>query len=194
MINNKYINIALVLAIITVFYNVIEGLVSVYFGVSDESLSLFGFGVDSFVEVLSGIGIWHMMMRIKRNGNEQRDGFEKRALTITGISFYILSAGLILTIAYNIYTGHKPETTFWGIVISSISILTMILLMRFKLKIGKTLKSDAIIADANCTRTCVYSVHLGSSIMLSGKVKNLWTNQKGWNVPAVMIKNRCKKS
>ena len=42
---------AYALALITIFYNVLEGLVSVFFGVEDETLSLFGFGLDSFVEV-----------------------------------------------------------------------------------------------------------------------------------------------
>ncbi len=45
------------LAMITIGYNIIEGVVSIWFGVADETLSLFGFGVDSFVEVISGIGI-----------------------------------------------------------------------------------------------------------------------------------------
>jgi len=152
----KMINIALLLAVITVFYNILEGLISVYFGVEDETLSLFGFGLDSFVEVMSGIGIWHMIMRIKNNKSRNTDNFEKTALKVTGISFYILTIGLILTVAYNVYTGHKPKTTFWGVIISSISILTMILLMYFKLNAGKKLKSDAIIADAHCTKTCVY--------------------------------------
>jgi divalent metal cation (Fe/Co/Zn/Cd) transporter len=156
MENRRMWNIALLLAIITVFYNVVEGLVSVYFGISDETLSLFGFGLDSFIEVLSGIGIWHMVVRIRNNNDESRDDFEKTALKITGLSFYILTIGLLLTVAYNLYTGHKPETTFWGVVISLISIATMILLMRFKIKIGKKVNSDAIIADANCTKTCVY--------------------------------------
>lgn len=154
--NKKMWNIALILAVITVFYNILEGLVSIYFGVADETLALFGFGIDSFIEVMSGIGVWHMIIRIKNNNNENRDSFEKTALTITGISFYILTAGLMITMVYNIYMGHKPQTTFWGIIISLVSILTMIFLMRSKLSIGKKLNSDAIIADANCTRTCVY--------------------------------------
>ncbi len=131
-------------------------LVSVYFGVADETLSLFGFGLDSFIEVMSGIGVWHMIIRIKMNNNESSDNFEKTALKITGISFYILTVGLLLTIAYNIYTGHKPQTTFWGIVISLISMVAMIFLMLFKLNVGRKLKSDAVIADAKCSRTCLY--------------------------------------
>jgi hypothetical protein len=157
-------NIALLLAIITVLYNVAEGLVSTILGANDETLSLFGFGMDSFIEVISGIGIWHMIVRVKRSitmGNHvdlasRRDRFEKTALRITGMAFYILALGLAVTVVYNILTGSKPQTTFWGIIIALISIITMIILMQAKIKVGKKLNSDAIIADAHCTRTCVY--------------------------------------
>jgi hypothetical protein len=160
-------NLSLILAVITVSYNLIEGIISLHFGIEDETLSLFGFGIDSFIEVISGFGVWHLIVRIKRNGAENRDEFEKRSLRITGISFYILCVGLILSITYNLYTGIKPQTTVWGIVISSLSILTMSLLMRYKLWVGRALQSDAIIADANCTRTCLYlSVTLLASSIL----------------------------
>ncbi len=147
--------LAKTLALITVFYNIIEGLASVYFGVKDETLSLFGFGIDSFVEVISGIGIWHMLARIKVSG-EARDEFEKRALKITGAAFYILVAGLIISAIYNTFTYHEPETTLGGIVISLVSIMSMSLLIHYKLKVGRSLDSQAIIADANCTKTCLY--------------------------------------
>ncbi len=146
---------AVILAFITVFYNLAEGLISVYFGIQDETISLFGFGVDSFVEVISGIGIWHMLIRIKNKG-EKRDEFEKTALRITGTAFYILVAGLTASAIFNIYINHKPETTFWGIVISLISIITMSVLIFFKMKVGRALNSKALIADANCTKTCLY--------------------------------------
>ncbi len=154
--NEKWLKRAFLLAGITIFYNILEGGISIFFGMEDETLSLFGFGVDSFVEVLSGLGIWHMLIRIRKNGNEKRDSFEKTALKITGTSFYILTAGLIISSGINIYTGHKPETTFWGIIISSVSIITMWLLIKFKLEAGRQMNSKALIADANCTKTCLY--------------------------------------
>ena len=129
---------AYALAVITIFYNILEGLVSLYFGIEDETLALFGFGLDSFVEVISGVGIWHMIRRIRRNYDAKPDHFEKQALKITGTAFYILSIGLIATALINIYQGHKPESTFWGIVISLISIVTMWLLIHYKIKVGKT--------------------------------------------------------
>jgi divalent metal cation (Fe/Co/Zn/Cd) transporter len=147
---------AYLLAQITVFYNLAEGLVSVFFGAEDKTLSLLGFGIDSFVEVLSGIGIWYMIRRIRANSNTHPGPFEKKALQITGLSFYILAAGLFVTAGVNIYQGHRPETTFWGIVIAMISIFTMWALIHFKVKVGRQLNSDAILEDANCTKTCLY--------------------------------------
>ncbi len=147
---------ASLLAQITVFYNLVEGLVSVFFGAEDQTLSLLGFGIDSFVEVLSGIGIWYMVRRIRKNSEAHPGPFEKRALQITGISFYILAAGLIVTAGISIYQGHRPETTFWGIVIALISIFTMWALIHFKVKVGRQLGSEAILEDANCTKTCLY--------------------------------------
>lgn len=144
------------LALITISYNLIEGIVSVYFGYEDGTIALFGFGIDSFVEVASGLGIWHMIRRMKQNGSASHDAFEKTALKITGTSFYILTVGLIATALVNVYHGYKPTTTFWGIVVASISILSMWLLIHYKLKIGRQFNSQALIADANCTRACMY--------------------------------------
>jgi divalent metal cation (Fe/Co/Zn/Cd) transporter len=147
---------ASLLAQITVFYNLVEGLVSVFFGAEDKTLSLLGFGIDSFVEVVSGIGIWYMVRRIRNNTDAHPGAFEKTALQITGISFYILTAGLTITAGINIYQGHRPETTVWGIIIALISIFTMWALIHFKVKVGRQLNSDAILEDANCTKTCLY--------------------------------------
>ena len=144
------------LALITIFYNIIEGCVSVFFGLQDETMALFGFGLDSFVEVVSGIGIWHMVRRMKQSDPADHDSFEKRALQITGGAFYLLAVGLVATSAMNIYKGSRPETTFWGIVVSVISILSMWSLIHYKVKIGKQYNSQALISDANCSKACMY--------------------------------------
>ena len=61
----RFYQYALWLAFFTILYNTPEGLVSVYLGVQDEALTLFGFGIDSFIEVISGIGIMAMVLRIR---------------------------------------------------------------------------------------------------------------------------------
>lgn len=147
---------AFYLSLFTIFYNIIEGIVSMKLGYEDETLSLFGFGADSFIEVMSGIGIAVMIMRVRQNPDSPRSKFEITALKITGVAFYLLSVGLIIGIVLNIVNQNKPETTRWGIIISLISIAVMVWLMNAKKNVGKKLDSDAIIADANCTRVCVY--------------------------------------
>ncbi len=147
---------ALALAIFTIVYNIAEGIISIYFGFEDGSLALFGFGADSFIEVISGLGIAHMVVRIYQHPKSNRDNFERTALKITGFAFYLLTAVLVTTSVYNIYTGHKPATTFFGVVIAIISIAVMWALMYGKIKTGRQLQSDAILADAECTKVCIY--------------------------------------
>ncbi len=157
------------LAVFTIIYNIIEGLVATFFGYTDESLALFGFGIDSFIEVISGIGIASMIIRIQQNPNSNRDNFERTALKITGFAFYGLVAGLVITSIYNIWSGHKPETTFWGIIVSAVSIAAMWALIIGKIKVGKQLDSPAILADAECTKVCIYMsvILLVSSVIYS---------------------------
>ncbi len=143
------------LAVFTILYNIAEGLVSIYFGAQDEALTLFGFGVDSFIEVTSGIGILAMVLRIRRNPETQRSRFEQTALRVTGTAFYLLAVGLGATAAYNLFTGHKPESTLPGLIISVISIAVMWALVYAKRRVGKALNSSPILADANCTMVCI---------------------------------------
>ena len=164
---NKYWRYALWLALFTIFYNFAEGLISIYFGAHDETLTLLGFGIDSFIEVMSGIGILAMVLRIRRNTDMPRSQFERTALRVTGASFYLLAAGLAATAVFNLSTAHKPTTTLPGLVISLISIAVMWALVMGKRKVGHSLNSSPVLADANCTMVCIYMslVLLASSLI-----------------------------
>jgi divalent metal cation (Fe/Co/Zn/Cd) transporter len=147
---------AFYLSLFTIFYNIVEGLVSVAMGYSDETLTLFGFGADSFIEVISGIGIAVMIIRIQNNPESAVSEFETKALRVTGTAFYLLAATLTAGTIFNIIKHHKPETTYWGIVISLVSIVVMTWLMISKKRTGKKLNSEPVLADANCTKVCIY--------------------------------------
>ena len=144
------------LAVLTIGYNLIEGIASMVLGGADETLALFGFGVDSFIEVISAVGVWHMLRRIRHNQGETRDGFEQRALRITGGAFYALTVGLVLMAVLSLVQQHRPETTRWGVVVSLVSMSFMWLLIHYKTRVGTDLNSPAILADAACSRACVY--------------------------------------
>src|SRR5680860_700564 len=105
---SRLYKVAMGLAVFTIIYNIAEGLISTWLGFEGESLALFGFGSDSFIEVISGLGIAHMIIRIQNRPESHRDRFERTALQITGFAFYLLVFALVITSLYNIWTGHKP--------------------------------------------------------------------------------------
>jgi len=85
-------------------------------------------------------------------------------VSVTGFAFYLLTAGLLISAVVGLYSGHKPETTLWGIIISLVSISFMWFLIRQKTIVGSALNSSAILADAACSRACL---NLSLVLMLS---------------------------
>src|ERR1035437_1085155 len=152
----KSFNTALYLSVATILISMLEGVASVYFGYEDGTITLFGFGIDSLIEVVSALGVYVMIKRIINNPKEEKSRFEITALKITGFGFYILAAGLAAGIIVNIYFGIQPRTTLPGVIISMISIALMIVLIKRKLFVGKKLECSPIISDANWTKVCVY--------------------------------------
>jgi divalent metal cation (Fe/Co/Zn/Cd) transporter len=148
--------VAFGLSLFTILANLVEGVASTVLGFQDDTLALFGFGVDSFIEVISAVGIVIMILRILKNPNSTRNKYEISALRITGTGFYLLVTGLIITSIIKLINGSRPDTTVWGIIISLISLSVMIFLYFFKMRVGRRLNSEAIIADANCTKVCIY--------------------------------------
>ena len=153
---DKLFSWALFLAVLTIVYNIGEGLVAIYFGLADETLTLFGFGADSFVETVSAIGVTQMVIRINKNPASGRGEFEILALKITGWCFYTLTVILTASAIFNVIEGHQPKSTVAGVIIAFVSIFTMWALIRAKISIGKKLDSAPIIADARCNQVCLY--------------------------------------
>ena len=159
--------LAMWLAIISIVYNLAEGIIATWFGAQEETLALFGFGVDSFIEMISAIGIAHMVWRIERNPHSERTPFEVLALQITGVCFYLLAAGLVVGAALSVIYGSTPQTTLSGTIIACISLAVMWALLKAKMHVGRKLNSAPIIADARCTLACMWmsGVLLASSLL-----------------------------
>jgi divalent metal cation (Fe/Co/Zn/Cd) transporter len=147
---------AMLLAVLTIVFNIVEGLVSIWFGVSDDMLTLSGFGVDSFIETISAIGVVVMITRIRNNPAADKSRFEITALKLTGWCFYVLALILAAGAIFNLIHGHKPESTIAGVIISLVSIVSMLGLIIAKKRLGVALSCTPLIADANCNLVCVY--------------------------------------
>lgn len=156
MDSSKLMKLALWLSGFTILANLIEGGFSTILGFNDETLALFGFGMDSFIEVVSAIGVIIMLIRTFKNQHSPRSRFEGLSLRMTGVGFYLLTAGLVITSFLSLINHREPETTFAGIIISLISLSVMIFLYIAKKRTGVNLHSDALVADANCTKVCIY--------------------------------------
>ncbi|MEI8134064.1 MAG: cation transporter [bacterium] len=155
------------LAILTIICSTLEGSFSVYYGYSSNSLTLFGNGVVSYIEVISGIGIAGMLVRLRKNTEGDATSFERTALRITGIGLYALAYGLVFMSIMNALKHEHPSTTISGIIIAIVTICIIGALTISKMKVGKSLNSPALIADAICTKLCVY---MSTAVLVSSLV------------------------
>jgi len=133
------------------------------------SVSLVGFGIDSFIEVTSGATLlWRMSVDADE---ERRERNERIALRIVGLCFLALATYVAYESIGDLIRRKAPEHSIPGIVLACVSLVVMPLLSRAKRKVGGALASAAMHADAKQTDFCVYL----SAILLSGLVLNaMW--------------------
>lgn len=145
---------AVFLAWSTIFYNLIEGVVSVGFGVAEESVALFGFGLDSFVEVASAfLVLWRFSS--EANGGITRVDREVFVSRGIGWLFVLLAVLIALTSIHELTQFSHPETTLPGTIISTLSIAIMIYLWKAKGAVAEKLNSKSLKNDAACTLACI---------------------------------------
>jgi divalent metal cation (Fe/Co/Zn/Cd) transporter len=164
----------------TVVWNTLEGLIAVIAGVIAGSISLVGFGIDSFIEVTSGsVLLWRMAVD---SDIHRRETNEKRALRIVGTCFLLLAAYITYDSIFDLWSKRAPEHSIAGIVLACVSLVVMPVLSRAKRKVGRALGSAAMHADAKQTEFCTYL----SAILLAGLLLNalfgLW-----WADPAAAL-------
>lgn len=146
---------ALLLEYFTVGYNILEGIVSILAGLGANSIALVGFGLDSFIESLSG-GI--MIWRLKKCGldcKEEEETAEKRAVKLIGLTLLVLAIYVLYESLKKLYFQEAPEPTFLGIIIPIVSISVMIPLFLWKSRIGKAKNLRSLLTDAKQTIACV---------------------------------------
>jgi divalent metal cation (Fe/Co/Zn/Cd) transporter len=150
----------------TIAWNTVEGLVALITGVIAGSISLMGFGIDSFIEVTSGSVLsWRMSVDADEPRRERN---ERRALRVVGVCFLLLAVYIAYESALDLWTRRAPEHSVPGMILACVSLVVMPLLSRAKRKIGHDLSSPAMHADAKQTEFCTYL----SAILLAGLLLN----------------------
>ncbi len=152
----------------TIAWNALEGLVAVVAGAIAGSISLVGFGIDSFIEVTCGsVLLWRMSVDAEV---QRRELNERRAQRIVGVCFLLLAVYLAYESVLDLWSRRAPEHSIPGIVLACISSVVMPLLSRAKRKVGRALGSAAMHADAKQTEFCTYL----SAILLAGLLLNIF--------------------
>jgi len=159
---------AQLLAATSVTYNVIESVIAIAAGLVAGSVALVGFGLDSIVEVSSGLVIlWQFRHRLP----ESR---ERIALRLMAVSFFGLAAYVGVESARGLVTGHEPDPSAVGIALATASLIVMPFLSWAQRRTGRALGSNAVVADGTQTLLCTYL----SAALLVGLVLNAWL---GWS-------------
>ncbi len=164
-----FVKKALLLSSLTIAYNLLEGAVSIFFGVADGSVALAGFGFDSFIEVASAtMVLWRFQS--KRGGSVVVSlEKEKRATFVIGVLFLLLAFATFFGGSYQLYSGSHPASTVPGLIISSLSIAFMFFLYYAKRKVAIALDSSTMMKDAACSMACIklsFILFAGSIVFL----------------------------
>jgi divalent metal cation (Fe/Co/Zn/Cd) transporter len=153
---------AQLLAGASVTYNVLEAVVAITAGVVAGSVALVGFGLDSVVEVSSGLVI---LWQFRHTMPETR---ERRALRLMAFSFFALAAYVAFESVRALLFGGEPDASPVGIGVAAASLVIMPFLSWAQRRTGKALGSNAVVADSTQTLLCTYL----SAVLLAGLVLN----------------------
>lgn len=169
-IRSRLVRRGLHLAVFTVLYNLMEGIIAIASGVVAASVALVGFGVDSFVETASAVVVgWRFSYEMKQLPDAKTERAEKMAARIAGVLLLALSLYLLVDSGRRLLGwGREPESSGIGIALTSISVLVMPFLGRAKLRIARQIGSKALRADAYESIACAWL----SGTTLAGLVLN----------------------
>jgi divalent metal cation (Fe/Co/Zn/Cd) transporter len=153
---------AQMLAGASVTYNVVEAVVAITAGLVAGSVALVGFGLDSVVEVSSGLIIlWQFRHPLPQSR-------EQTALRLMALSFFALAAYVGVESIRSLATGAEPDSSPVGIGLALASLVIMPLLSWAQRRTGRALGSNAVVADSTQTLLCTYL----SAVLLVGLVLN----------------------
>ncbi len=153
---------AQLLAAVSVSYNLIEAVIAITAGLVAGSIALIGFGLDSVVEVSSGLIIlWQFRCPLP----ESR---ERQALRLMALSFFALAVYVTFESLRALISGHEPDASPVGIALAAASLVIMPFLSWAQRRTGRALGSNAVVADSTQTLLCTYL----SGVLLVGLLVN----------------------
>jgi divalent metal cation (Fe/Co/Zn/Cd) transporter len=165
------------LEIFTVGWNVLEAVVAIGAGMIAGSVALLGFGLDSVIESISGIALYHRLRGELYGDDDHYELREKRALLFVGVSFLLIAAYVAYESVDTVISREAPEHSVPGIVLAALSLVVMPVLGWRKLVAARKLESRALRADAMETFVCAYlSLALLIGLLLNSMFDWWWAD------------------
>ncbi|WP_105956976.1 cation transporter [Apilactobacillus quenuiae] len=142
---------------LSTLWMLLEFVVALYSGIMAKSILLIAFGLDSFLEIISGsILIWRLKKEANGADSETIEKVEKITSRLVGIILILLSVYVTLTSFLNLFGHGVADDSLSGIIIAILSILIMPFFIIKKRRYGNLLNSGALIEDSYCNVTCAY--------------------------------------
>lgn len=151
----------------TITYNVIEGIVAISAGAAASSAALIGFGLDSFIEVLSAVAVAWQFTR------KDPERWEKPTVRAIGIAFFALAAYVTVDAILALVGVEPVDHSPLGIAIAVASLVVMPALAWLQFRTGRELGSKSVQADAKQLLLCIY---LSGTVLIGLLLNSLF----GW--------------
>jgi len=153
----------------TIAYNIVEGVIAVWFGSAAGSTSLVAFGLDSGIECgAAAVLSWRIAVDLRGADEERTEAAERRAMRFVGGTFVALAIYVTAEAATTLWNREAPEVSPVGIVLTVVSLLVMPTLSWMKLRNAKRIGSKALVSEAKETIACAWL----SAITLAGLAAN----------------------
>ncbi|CAG8550473.1 15342_t:CDS:1, partial [Acaulospora morrowiae] len=176
----QLVNFAIIVSIITILSNIVEGILSMFLGSQSNSVSLVIFGIGSFVEMTSSsLVLWRFLSEFRKDPAEfNKEVFvekERKATIGIGCLFLILATGTFLHAIISLSQKSHPENTIAGLIISIVSIVFMLFVYAAKKYLAVKLDSSTMASEAQCSLACI---KITGVLFCSSLIYLIW--QRAW--------------
>ena len=150
---------------LTILYNVVEGVIALWSGVTAGSIALVAFGADSYIEVAAAsLVLW----RLGIEDHEYAEAVEHRIVNFIGWTFLVLSVAVVFRSVWALAEQSGAEESLVGIGLALVSAILMPLIAIWKLRIAAMGNLQSVAIEAKETIACSYL----SLTLLVGLVAN----------------------
>jgi divalent metal cation (Fe/Co/Zn/Cd) transporter len=160
--------------VITVAWMLVEGLVAIALGIAARSVALTAFGTDSAIELFTAIVVLRSLRGVAAGDDRKLGEGERQASRLVGRALYVLAGYIVVSSAWSLLGGLRPEPSAAGILLAVASLAIMPVLWRWRLRLAERLPSAALHADAACSAVCIYMAATLLVGLLLNRIAGWW--------------------